>query len=291
VFDGVFYLSFQSSVAPTNSFLPKQYSGFMSASANSYWKLASSIAHLDSGVLHATLDVSRPQVGLHQKSFDYGHVPCCVFMLHRAGESEWIGLSGEELDKKRWPLSVADAYVRGGDLVASYTPTNDWPYAPQVYWSANTLESIDGVVGSVSQLVSVQTPLLDTHPKIDLLSQVPSSEYLLLSLSNYEAEFEPIEGDRTLRSVGGTMCVLWRLLAAPLSYVEIVEATDFYELSCGPAGDGRLLAAWRLFAEFLEKGVIRKARVHGAFIDRAHDCEIAIECCRAIERSPLPLTT
>jgi hypothetical protein len=263
----------------------------MSASANSPWNLVGSIAQLSCGVVRATLNVARPQFGLHQKTFDHGRESCLVFMLRRAGELDWIGRSDEDRDKELWPLSVADAYVRGSDLVASYSPASEWPYAPQVYWSANTLESIEGVVGSISQLVSVQTHLLDTHPKIDLLSQLPSSEYLLISLGDHEAEFEPIEGDRTLRSVGGTTCVLWRMLSAPFSYIEIVESTDFNELSCGPTGDGRLLANWRLFAEFLEKGVIRKARVHAAFIERENDCEVALECCRAIERSPLPLTT
>jgi hypothetical protein len=46
-----------------------------------------------------------------------------------------------------------------------------------------------------------------------------------------------------------------------------------------------------MFSEFLEKGVIRKARVHSAFIERAKDIQIAAACCETIERSALPLTT
>ena len=48
---------------------------------------------------------------------------------------------------------------------------------------------------------------------------------------------------------------------------------------------------WRLFAEFLEKGVIRRARVHGAIVPRKNDIEIAAACCRAIDGLELPLTT
>jgi len=263
----------------------------MNASANSPWKLEGSSAKLNCGVLQATLDVSRPQVGLHLASFDYGRVPCNLLSLSRAAELDSIGLSGEELDNKLWPLSLSEVYVRGNDLVASYSPATEWPYAPQLYWSANTLTSIAGVLGSISQLVSVQTHLLDTHPKVNVHSQLPSSDYRLIAIDDDEAKVEPMDTEHTLQSTNGTFCILLRSLARQISYVEIVESTDFQELTYSPVGDGRLFATWRLFAEFLEKGVIRKARVHGAFIERENDCEIAIECCRAIEHSPLPLTT
>jgi hypothetical protein len=48
---------------------------------------------------------------------------------------------------------------------------------------------------------------------------------------------------------------------------------------------------WRLFSEFLEKGVIRRARVHAAILPRQNDLEIAAACCAAIDRLELPLTT
>ena len=41
-----------------------------------------------------------------------------------------------------------------------------------------------------------------------------------------------------------------------------------------------------MFADFLEKGVIRRARVHAAVLPRENDVELAIECCRAIEQLP-----
>jgi hypothetical protein len=81
------------------------------------------------------------------------------------------------------------------------------------------------------------------------------------------------------------------LLAAPISYVEIVQAADVRQISFGPAGEGRLLAVWQLFEEFLEKGVIRRARIHGALVPRKNDIEVALACCQEIEQIPLPLTT
>jgi hypothetical protein len=189
-------------------------------------------------------------------------------------------------------LPLAEAYVRGNDLVATYSPAAEWPYSPQLYWQARTLQLIDGVLGSVSMLVSVQTHLLDTHPKIDVVSQIPSSEYCCIALAdNEEAIVEPVSGDKTIKSPTGMYCVLWRLRAKPMSYIEIASAADLYQISFGPGGEGRLFATWQLLTEFLEKGVIRRARVHAALLPRENDIELAIECCRAVERIPLPLTT
>ena len=75
-----------------------------------------------------------------------------------------------------WPAKLADAYVRGDDLVATFQATDDWPFAPQVYWRADTLESIDQVLGSVSLVVSVSTHLLDTHPRICAVTQLAADE-------------------------------------------------------------------------------------------------------------------
>jgi hypothetical protein len=55
--------------------------------------------------------------------------------------------------------------------------------------------------------------------------------------------------------------------------------------------EGNYGVQWQLFSEFLEKGVIRRARVHGAFLRREGDVETAAACCDALERESLPLTT
>src|SRR4051794_6716645 len=65
-----------------------------------------------------------------------------------------------------WPLRAADVYIRGDDLVASYEPAADWPFSPQLYWQSGPLRQLDGVCASLSLLVSVQTQLLDTFPRI-----------------------------------------------------------------------------------------------------------------------------
>ncbi len=54
--------------------------------------------------------------------------------------------------------------------------------------------------------------------------------------------------------------------------------------------NGAIQSQWELFAEFLEKGVIRRARLQSLFVPRENDVQLVAECCQAIEHRPLPLT-
>jgi hypothetical protein len=83
---------------------------------------------------------------------------------------------------------------------------------------------------------------------------------------------------------------LWRL-STELSYIEIVLQSDVHAIEFEPTAAEGCFLKWRLFSEFLEKGVIRRARVHAVLLPHAGDTELAIECCLAAGDSPLPLTT
>jgi len=85
-------------------------------------------------------------------------------------------------------------------------------------------------------------------------------------------------------------CQLWRLSGGELSYAEIMPRSDFRQLSVERM-DHSSTSRWELFSEFLEKGVIRRARLQALFLPREDDVQLAAECCQAIERRPLPLTT
>jgi hypothetical protein len=261
------------------------------ARASNVWSLDGTISALACGKFSGDLDVAHPHLGLHQPEFDCGAMPCTLFGVMRSPELRNPRAPLERSDASGWPLAVADFYVRGQDLVATYQPTNAWPYAPQIYWQANPLPAATGTLASMSLLVSVQTQLLDTHPKIMVASRVPSSELYHVSIGDdRRPKTELVEGDRTFAPGGASCCILRRLLTAPLSYVEFAPSTDFQQLSCSPGPSGKLSAEWHLFSEFLEKGVIRRARVHGALLPRKNDIELAIECCSIFEHSPLPLT-
>ncbi|MCI0334165.1 MAG: hypothetical protein L0228_13185 [Planctomycetes bacterium] len=252
-------------------------------SGECFWTLDRAIAKLRVGPLSGRVDVARPELGLHDVCF--------------GGR----GLSGRSLGVRRdlengaepsWPLAVADAYVRGDDLVVSYLPSNDWPYSPQVYWSASALDSFDGLLGSLSVLVSVQTHLLDTWPRIVIESRLACNELLFVERGEGKGvDARSLTRDCTIRPTGAACCIVWRLADAPISYAEFMPASDFRELQVQGNQKGNCRVQWLLFAEFLEKGVIRRARLQSAFLTRDNDLELVAACCRAMEQRELPLTT
>lgn len=250
------------------------------------WTLDGKLAQLRNCVFAGKVNVGLPNLGLHCDVLSNGSAVC---RLLGTVADHYPGTSA-------WPIEIADSYVRGNDLVTSYRAIDDWPYSPQIYWSANTLTSVNDTLGSLSLLVSVQTHLLDTHPQIHVHSCLPNSETQLITLAeNGAANVESVTAHKAIaRDVepsGATFCLLWRPVAAPISYVEIASAIDIRRITIGLARSENMLATWQLFAEFLEKGVILRSRVHGAILPRANDTELALECCRAAQQAPLPLTS
>ena len=245
------------------------------------WSLRGNVAELNCGKLSGRIDASRPNAGLHDVAVDGAQQTIDLLRAYRS----------DITNDKSWPLPVAESYVRGNDLVASYQATDDWPFSPQLYWRADSLRSVGGVLASVSLLVSVQTHLLDTVPQIAVTSQMPCDETLFVSASGgAHPSAVPIDSSQMIPITNEDCCVVSRLRHVPLSYVEIMPAGDFHAIRLGNEGEGAAFE-WRLFDEFLEKGVIRRARVHAAIVPRESDIEIAAACCKAIDGLELPLTT
>jgi hypothetical protein len=102
---------------------------------------------------------------------------------------------------------------------------------------------------------------------------------------------EYLQAKQMVRPSADICGVLHRLTELPISYAELMPGSDFRALTVRQTAHGEYQAEWDLFADFLEKGVIRKARLQTAFLPRENDVQIALEYCAAIERRPLPLTT
>jgi hypothetical protein len=245
------------------------------------WSLRGNVAELQCGKLSGRVDASHPNSGLHNVAIDGAPQATELLRIYR------FDIAG----KMSWPLPVAELYVRGNDLVASYRATDDWPFSPQLYWRANSLRAVDGVLASASLLVSVQTHLLDTMPQMAVASRASCEEPLLVSMTNAALPIAAqIDLTQTMPSTEEDCCVVQRLKDLPLSYVEIMPAGDFHATRLLADGNSSAFE-WRLFAEFLEKGVIRRARVHAAILPRENDIQIAAACCKAIDALELPLTT
>jgi hypothetical protein len=189
-------------------------------------------------------------------------------------------------------LPLAEAYVRGSDLVASFRPTSDWPYSPQIYWHAGHLDFVPGVVGSLTLLVSVQTHLLDTYPQITVGSMSQAENVIRMGVHGGKCEESTeFSGEFTNQAPTAVCCILRRFTGITLSYAEFIPGSDYRAVRAWTGDGGDCGVQWQLFSEFLEKGVIRRARVHGAFLRRDGDVEAAAACCEAIECEALPLTT
>lgn len=255
-------------------------------SARPSWLLRESVGELKYGVLSGRVDIARPDAGLQAGALNRNLGDCGLLRVVRTLES----LSAD--DSTRWPLPVADAYVRGNDLVATYQAVEAWPYSLQVYWRAAALDLVEGVQASMSLIVSVQTQLLDTCPQITVSSQAPSSETLgLVITENSDIEIGPITEGNWEPPRGATYCIVRRLKNSRDSLIEFASDSDYLAVRSRPDSKHGMLSEWRLFAEFLEKGVIRRARVNSALVPQENDVELAIECSRAMESLPLPLTT
>lgn len=194
-----------------------------------------------------------------------------------------------------WPPQIAETYRRADDLVATYIHNSSWPYATQLQWRAHTLDQIEGVVGACSVLLSLNTDLPDTHPRVSIFSEIPATESLRISWAEgCEATMTPCgtapcETKEQAAPERTNLCILHRLPDSALTYAELALATDFQTVSVRSVAEQTAAIEWSLLSEFMEKGVIRRSQIHAAFLPRERDLELALECCAALEHSPLPL--
>jgi hypothetical protein len=266
-----------------------------SSTATDWWTVQCSIAQFQCGFLTGRLDISHPGHGLHHLALD-GHAfdarLLCIYRIsERAKPVEYPTSSTEHVITKGPEWMVADSYVRGRDLVASYLPTKEWPYSPEVYWRACS-ESEASPLASISLILSVNTHLLDSWPRISLQSCFTTDEVMFLQADSTKANTDVIRNsERVFRPSSTLSCRLHRLSDQRFSYAEIMPATDFCEARIQHNADNKCYARWELFSHFLEKGVIRRARLQAIVLPRENDVELALRCCRQLENAPLPLTT
>lgn len=190
---------------------------------------------------------------------------------------------------KRPSPAAVEEYVRGGDLVATYADCPAPQLRSQIYWRA-TSHRTEGAIAAIELVISVQTSLLDSSPRLATRS----------TLNVDEAVYLPSAGDAKRVEEGKSSCCLYRLSETPFSYAEMVHPAQSQESAVevpanagagGDAGSTRLELRHQLFPERLEKGVILRARVLGVFLDRQGDLEAAARHYAAFLAAEPPLTT
>jgi hypothetical protein len=257
------------------------------------WQLTGTQAQSLFGQRAFSLDVLRPEHGLILAS-EFG---ACgrVLQVHSGGRPASAPDSSA-------PESV-EVYTRGADLVATYAATVERPNRLQIYWRLEPNMS-PGLLAACELIVSVQTPLLASDPRIHVASTIEGV---------IRAEQQRGQVELTLRLPAGETAVAAELARVARdasteaesamvphgvgTYIEIVHPRD----SCGmeiawqtaattsqtspPLGALRKAAdcvhtRHELFTTPLEKGVILRSRIwSGWFSATASRAEL--EACRA----------
>ncbi|MBX3415094.1 MAG: hypothetical protein KF708_20590 [Pirellulales bacterium] len=241
------------------------------------WKFDDRMAHLEWGTMRVQVDFRSPQHGVQVVASDPSRG-----VLH---------LLGVELGEENPPL--ADVFVRGGDLVATYEQTEQRPARVQIYW--RQIGPLDEERLTFDLIVSVQTSLLDSWPSLMTHSSVPSRQVRRLA-SLAEPRFDRLASETPVALLregeADTACLEFALPASPATYVEMIHPSDFWRGSVTPSDGGPLgvQCGWELFPQHLEKGVILRARLRGILYRAAPDEAAIVEQHDEFLSEKLPLT-
>lgn len=191
---------------------------------------------------------------------------------------------------------AVEHYVRGGDLVATYANQPAADMRSQAYWRAASHERA-GAIAAIELVLSVQTSLLDSSPRIFTYSRILAGEASRLTKREGGSfvNIVPPAGAADPDDIPeAPQCYLFRLPGRQYSYVEMVHPDDSRNSSWDGwlhGTDYRLELRHELFSETLEKGVILRARVLGILLDRRDDKAAALHHWEAFLTEALPLTT
>jgi hypothetical protein len=164
----------------------------------------------------------------------------------------------------------------------------------QIYWRAVENRAA-GAVAAIELLVSVQTSLLDSCPKLQTHSTVVADSVFRVESNGADRYTEVALDGRTdgveRASAAG---YVFRLAGSELSYAEMAHPADarLARFESRPQGASwRIQIAHELFAERLEKGVILRGRALGLLLNRGDDLRAASAQFAAFLAAEPPLTT
>lgn len=248
-----------------------------------FWQRIDHRAKLDCELWQAALDLAQPERGLS----GWRHPRM------GAVEAGLLGIRIAGRPAAAWPL--VDAYSRDADFTICYGPTAESPYSLELVYSAGVGPSGLGPLPVLDLVVSVQTDLLDTHPVVSVASSGGPAVRFDVAVAAPPATTPGARGTAAvadydeLRGPAITVTV-WQFPwgHTGLAYLEMVHPADLpVDDQLGDATSG---PAHRLFGEFLEKGVIRRARLRGALVPAEEVRALAGRLAAEFLARPLPLS-
>ncbi len=192
----------------------------------------------------------------------------CV-QLQDAQGKEWVRLWGLPALSES-PLT--ETYVRDDDLVASYAPTQEFPFFTQLCWRLRPPNASSTSRFAMSLLISMRTDLLDTHPEIEVLTQSRPNQ----SLAATWLAGAPI---------------YWGAINEAVTLIDFAAAEDCKEQNLVTTKSQTDVLQRKLFAQFLEKGVLRRARLFAAIAPASTTEQQVVKICQEFSQTELPLAT
>jgi hypothetical protein len=253
------------------------------------WQLDKRTARFTQNGFEATLNVGAPHEGMRQLRFAQ-----LRFAAGQVQTGTLLQVSPSD-DGGGFQEGLEDAYVRGPDLIATYSQTEDRPFRTQIYWRGTSPAPGLPALAVVDLIASVQTSLLDSQPEVTVASCLPADQVWRTG----HGPLEPIRidphGPVKLTREGGPYCVLCRLSDGQRHFAQMIHPSDCCEATLAREAEGTIRLAFRLFSCRVEKGVILRARLRSVFLRQdANDVGIDDRVCawyRALMTGELPITT
>lgn len=251
------------------------------------WKLKGSQAELEIAGLRGTLNTADPIAGL-----TFIHAGGAERSGARWDDLRVFALDRPALQAVQQRPAPPECRLRGNDLVAVYRESSAWPVQLDVVWRAAFPLHDKRILAALDVMLSIHTSLLDSHPQLIAVTTVPTSPTLRLidaAAASWQSLDVAAGRGQLLEPSNGCGCVVVRVPNAPWSYAEMIHPADFRSdrwTACGP--DSAELHHG-LFPQTLEKGVLVRARMRGAWVTRDNDLEAAAACYAAFAAGEPPL--
>jgi hypothetical protein len=229
-----------------------------------HWKSNDNLVEWSNDSLSLSFDRTDPGDGLSLRAPVLGTAPAARLFGVRLPWGEKPALAPSQ-----------QVGCSGSSLRVTFAETRSFPVETSVAWHVIEVRSGRPEIDAV---VSVGTQMLDACPQLELISRFKGAD----SLNPKGLVYEPA-GERTDTGAAGSggTCTLFRWPHVDFTYVEMVHPSDFH--SCDISHDretGWATLRHSLFSSSLEKGVILRARLRGAFLPRDDD-EVAAASCFA----------
>jgi hypothetical protein len=239
------------------------------------WSVQDNLALWESKLLHAKVDLGRPELGLHGLMLNATPVRKLQLLQTRLEASEAA------------PATLAEVVQRGSELAVTYAETTDLPIQRQMKWKIS--ETLEPMSVTIDLVVCVQTSQLDSDPRFVITSVIPSVSWRQLRQLKQDLYFSNTDqqGDQQGCPVGVYVA---QLADNTTHYTQVLLPSDELtaKVRVEKSGDGDALTSV-LFSERLEKGVIRCARVRGVLSDGEMTESRALDVAEQFRKSPLPL--